>query len=132
MWRRFSVGFGAAAVLALGAAPAAAAPSPPPDGQYVDGAGHGRPGGGHALQTARFYADRLRGDPVYVTGNAPDLIPQDAAAQIKGIIGGLGVPVYVVVALSPAAVDAPESLVPLIHDQLGRPGIYIVAGPRGG
>jgi hypothetical protein len=75
-------------------------------------------------------AAELRRDPVYVTDHAPRALPADAAERIKKAVGRLGVPTYV--AVTPAMlVDryGTEDLVPLLHDGLGRPGLYIVADP---
>ncbi|GAA4227348.1 hypothetical protein GCM10022254_14820 [Actinomadura meridiana] len=75
-------------------------------------------------------AAELGRDPVYVTDHAPRALPPDASAQIKKAIGRLGVPTYV--AVTPTYLvdgyDA-EDLVPLLHDSVGRPGLYIVVDP---
>ncbi|MFA1551178.1 hypothetical protein [Actinomadura chokoriensis] len=72
----------------------------------------------------------LRRDPVYVTDHAPRAVPEDAAQRIKKAVARLGVPAYV--AVTPARLAdgyGTEDLVPLLHDDLGRPGVYIVADP---
>ncbi|MCW2916754.1 MAG: hypothetical protein JWN52_4822 [Actinomycetia bacterium] len=83
---------------------------------------------------ADFLAAQLRKDPVYVTDNAPERLPPGTAARIKASVSRLGVPVYLVVALmnlSRTDADQADTLVPLLHDRLGKDGIYIVAGPDG-
>ncbi|GAA1815865.1 hypothetical protein GCM10009735_57070 [Actinomadura chokoriensis] len=75
-------------------------------------------------------AAELRRDPVYVTDHAPRALPEDAADRIRKAVARLGVPVYV--AVTPAMLVerySTEDLVPLIHDSLNRPGLYIVADP---
>ena len=75
-------------------------------------------------------AAELRRDPVYVTDHAPRALSADAAARIKKAVARLGVRTYV--AVTPTLlVDryGTEELVPLLHDALGRPGVYIVADP---
>ncbi|MER7546896.1 hypothetical protein ABTW95_28210 [Spirillospora sp. NPDC127506] len=75
-------------------------------------------------------AAELRRDPVYVTDHAPRALPADAADRIRKAVTRLGVPAYV--AVTPTMlVDrySSEDLVPLLHDSLGRPGVYIVADP---
>ncbi|MFG2019914.1 hypothetical protein [Actinomadura geliboluensis] len=75
-------------------------------------------------------AAELRRDPVYVTDHAPRALPPDAAQRIKKAVARLGVPVYT--AVTPAyLVDrySTDDLVPLLHDSLGEPGVYIVADP---
>ncbi|MFB4309909.1 hypothetical protein [Actinomadura sp. GTD37] len=72
----------------------------------------------------------LRRDPVYVTDHAPRALPEDAAQRIRRAVARLGVPAYV--AVTPARLAdgyGTEDLVPLLHDGLGRPGVYIVADP---
>ncbi|MFA1537522.1 hypothetical protein [Actinomadura monticuli] len=72
----------------------------------------------------------LRRDPVYVTDHAPRALPADAAGRIKKAVARLGVPAYVAVTPTVLADGyGTEDLVPLLHDDLGRPGVYIVADP---
>lgn len=94
------------------------------------------PAAGAALERAKpvsridHLTAELRRDPVYVTDHAPRALPEDAARRIKKAVARLGVPVYV--AVTPATlVDryGAEDLVPLLHDSLNRPGVYIVADP---
>ncbi|MFF0517113.1 hypothetical protein ACFYTC_00280 [Actinomadura nitritigenes] len=81
----------------------------------------------------------LERDPVYVTDQVPRLLPPGTAGKIKTLVGRLGVPVYVVVTL-PARhrdddTDAPsdlEAMVPVLHDRLGKDGVYLVTDPSGG
>lgn len=83
---------------------------------------------------ADFLAAQLRKDPVYVTDNAPERLPPGTAARIKASVSRLGVPVYLVVALmnlSRTDADQADTLVPLLHDRLGKDGIYIVVGLDG-
>ncbi|WP_165965487.1 hypothetical protein [Actinomadura bangladeshensis] len=75
-------------------------------------------------------AAELRRDPVYVTDHAPRALPADAADRIRKAVARLRVPVYV--AVTPTALVEryyAEDLVPLLHDRLNRPGLYIVADP---
>ncbi|QKW36646.1 hypothetical protein HUT06_23630 [Actinomadura sp. NAK00032] len=75
-------------------------------------------------------AAELRRDPVYVTDHAPRALPPDAAQRIRKAVARLGVPVFV--AVTPTyLVDrySTDDLVPLLHDSLGKPGVYIVADP---
>lgn len=83
--------------------------------------------------------DALRRDPVYVTDQVPRLLPPGTAGKIKALVGRLGVPVYVVVTLparyreddSQAPSDL-EAMVPVLHDRLGKDGVYLVVDPGGG
>jgi hypothetical protein len=75
-------------------------------------------------------AAELRRDPVYVTDHAPRALPPDAAQRIRKAVARLRVPVYT--AVTPAYLadgHSTEDLVPLLHDSLNRPGVYIVADP---
>jgi hypothetical protein len=77
-----------------------------------------------------FLVAELRRDPVYVTDHAPRVVTPDTAAKIKKAIARLGVPTYV--AVTPAYLADgydTDDLVPLLHDGLGRPGVYIVVDP---
>ncbi len=83
-----------------------------------------------------YLAAQLERDPVYVTDQVPrELVPATAAAQIKSAVAPLGVPVYVAVTL-PLNLDGAhdrdaDTLLPLLHDRIGKPGIYIVVSPGG-
>ncbi|MEU5988866.1 hypothetical protein ABZ806_07810 [Spirillospora sp. NPDC047418] len=75
-------------------------------------------------------AAELRRDPVYVTDHAPRALPADAADRIRKAVARLGTPVYV--AVTPTSLVeryTAQDLVPLVHDSLNRPGLYIVADP---
>ncbi|GAA2169257.1 hypothetical protein [Actinomadura napierensis] len=81
---------------------------------------------------------QLKRDPVYVTDQVPRLLPPGTAGKIKALVGRLGVPAYVVVTLPSRVRDdgteAPsdlESLVPVLHDRLGKDGVYLVVDPSG-
>ncbi|MFC0040913.1 hypothetical protein [Actinomadura rayongensis] len=83
-------------------------------------------------------ADRLaalwRRDPVQVTDHAPRALPADAATRIRAAVARLREPVYVAVEPPlPGRVDAAD-LLPLVHDRLGRDGVYLIVsvdGPLG-
>jgi hypothetical protein len=82
------------------------------------------------LSRVDHLAAELRRDPVYVTDHAPRALPADAAARIRRAVARLGVPVYV--AVTPTHLVEryfAEDLVPLIHDRVNRPGLYVVADP---
>jgi hypothetical protein len=80
----------------------------------------------------------LKRDPVYVTDQVPRLLPPGTAGKIKALVGRLGVPVYVVVTLPVRHRDdteAPsdlEAMVPVLHDRLGKDGVYLVVDPSVG
>jgi hypothetical protein len=107
------------------AAPAAAGPVRPPKPP--------------AVQTRiGFITAQLKRDPVYVTDQVPRMLPPGTAGKIKALVGRLGEPAYVVVTPPSRHRDddtqAPsdlESLVPVLHDRLGKDGVYIVVDPSG-
>ncbi|MWA00300.1 hypothetical protein F8568_007925 [Actinomadura sp. LD22] len=85
-----------------------------------------------------FITAQLKRDPVYVTDQVPRSLPPGTAGRIKALVARLGVPTYVVVTLRPRPLDddsrAPdelESLVPVLHDRLGKDGVYLVTDPSG-
>ncbi|MDL4820218.1 hypothetical protein [Actinomadura opuntiae] len=92
-----------------------------------------------AVQTRIGYiTSQLKRDPVYVTDQVPRVLPPGTAGKIKALVGRLGVPVYVVVTLPSRLrnddTEAPsdlESLVPVLHDRLGKDGVYLVVDPSG-
>jgi hypothetical protein len=92
-----------------------------------------------AVQTrVGFITAQLKRDPVYVTDQVPRMLPPGTAGKIKALVGRLGVPTYVVVTLPSRLRDddteAPsdlESLVPVLHDRLGKDGVYLVTDPSG-
>ncbi|MBO2462470.1 hypothetical protein [Actinomadura violacea] len=102
-------------------------------------AGPVRPTGPPAAQTRiGAIVAQLKRDHVYVTDQVPRALPPSTAGEIKALVGRLQVPTYVVVT-SPARrsdddTHAPsdlESLVPVLHDRLGKDGVYMVVDPRG-
>ncbi|MFF5263903.1 hypothetical protein ACFY4C_33675 [Actinomadura viridis] len=97
----------------------------------VAGTAHAAPAPGRADLLAR----RLASDPVQVTDHEPRALPGDTAAQIRALVGRLGVPVYVVVGptMLPRSESAgPGELIPLLHDRLRKNGVYIVTDADGG
>lgn len=120
-----------AAVPLVAAAPAGAARTPP--SASPAGPSHVRAvayaGGGGDVR-ADYIAARLRRDPVYVTDEAPRLLGPSTAARIKADVARLGEPVYVVVALTMPG-DDPDALLPLLHDRLGKDGLYLFVPPGG-
>jgi hypothetical protein len=86
-----------------------------------------------------YLVAQLKHDPVYVTDQVPRALPPGTDRRIKAIVGRLGVPVYVVVTLSAGLhrnddPDAPldlETLVPVLHDRLGKDGVYMARDPSG-
>jgi hypothetical protein len=98
---------------------AAAAPEPP---------GRTAPPG-----RADVLAERLARDPVQITDHALREVRPGDAARFKAVLSRLGVPVYLVVEPDslPRIEDSARNLIPLLHDRLGKDGIYIVTDPSG-
>jgi hypothetical protein len=84
---------------------------------------------------ADYIAAQLARDPVFITDEAPrDLKPQDAV-RIRAAIARMPVPTYAAVV---ADIDGdqdpqgpPDRLIALLHDKLGRNGVYVVVPSTG-
>lgn len=79
---------------------------------------------------ADYIAAQLNRDPVYITDSAPREITPDRAARIRAAIHRMPVPTYAAVVFP---VDEeqdpqgpPDRLIALLHDKLGRAGVYLV------
>ena len=111
----------AAATLTVPAT-AYAAPTPVPTPSVITRADH--------------IAGHLARDPVFITDAAPrDISPRDAA-RIRAAIRRMPVPTYAAVIAD--VVDeqrdpqgSPERLIALLHDELGRNGVYLVVPSSG-
>ncbi|MFF9570095.1 hypothetical protein [Streptomyces sp. NPDC014685] len=75
-----------------------------------------------ATQSERL-AEELRKDPVYVSADRPRRLPRSLAPKIAALAGRTGVPTYV---LALPAGDA--TLLALVHDRLGKDGLYVLIG----
>lgn len=94
-----------------------------------------RPRTSPVVTQADYVAARLARDPVFVTDQVPHEVTAADAVKIKAAIARMPVPTYVAVV---PEIDAqsdpqgtPERLIALLHDRLGRDGVYIIA-PAGG
>lgn len=84
---------------------------------------------------ADYIAGQLGRDPVFITDEAPrDITPADAA-RIRAAIRRMPVPTYAaVVAETDEQRDPqgpPDRLIALLHDKLGRNGVYLVVPSSG-
>jgi hypothetical protein len=84
---------------------------------------------------AHYIAGQLARDPVFITDAAPrDITPKDAQ-RIRSAITRMPVPTYAaVVAETDAQRDPrgpPDRLIALLHDKLGRDGVYLVVPSSG-
>jgi hypothetical protein len=84
---------------------------------------------------ADYIAGQLAHDPVFITDAAPrDITPKDAQ-RIRAAIKRMPVPTYAaVVAETDGQHDpqgAPDRLIALLHDKLGRDGVYLVVPSSG-
>jgi hypothetical protein len=84
---------------------------------------------------ADYIAGQLAHDPVYITDAAPrDITPEDAQ-RIRAAVKHMPVPTYAaVVAETDTQRDpqgSPERLIALLHDKLGRNGVYLVVSSSG-
>ncbi len=109
-----------AAALACVAAPAGALP---------------RPTATPVVTRVDYIAEHLARDPVYISDDVPrDVTPADAA-KIRASVKLMTVPTYVaVVAESDPEKDPqgdPKRLIALLHDKLGRKGVYVVVPSNG-
>ncbi|MCD0447997.1 hypothetical protein LO762_02120 [Actinocorallia sp. API 0066] len=83
---------------------------------------------------ADLVAEALAKDPVQITDHAPRAVEPDAKARIVSALEPLGVPYYVVVVPSGLFFEGhqrPRELVPILHDRLGKDGVYLVTDTSG-
>ncbi|MCK1796624.1 hypothetical protein MTQ01_11485 [Streptomyces sp. XM4193] len=122
--------------LALGtptasAAPAAvAAPAAPAASTAAQDDGYWEPTWRERAQ-AEFYAERLRESPVYITDQAPRVMPRSAAPDFRAQAKRTGVPTYVLV-LPYEVVTVEQRLLRAIHEELGEDGMYVLVEADGG
>ncbi|MFJ1752833.1 hypothetical protein [Kitasatospora sp. NPDC088134] len=125
------------ALLLTGTGPAAAAdPSIPPTASAAPTAGAAPTAAGAASGAGRLadsapqaerLAAELRRDPVWISPDIPRQVPRSLAPQFAALAARTGVPTYVLV-----LPDADASLLALVHDQLGRDGLYVLVQKYGG
>lgn len=111
-------------LLALATA-AALALAPLPPAFATDGGSPGR------SRTALF-TEALRQDPVFVSPSLVRIAPAGEIAALRREVEAMAVPTYVVIA--PVIPSEPESYPDrpaLLHDRLGRDGIYVVGSQTG-
>ncbi|MGW1193438.1 hypothetical protein [Streptomyces sp. NPDC002559] len=75
-----------------------------------------------ATQSGRL-AEELRKDPVYVSADRPRRLPRSLAPKIAALAGRTGVPTYVL-----ALPTGDATLLALVHDRLGKDGLYVLIG----
>jgi hypothetical protein len=71
--------------------------------------------------------DHLRTDPTFITDQVPRLLTPSVVANVRAIIAQMPVPTYLMVVNSSTSTD----LVPIVHDRLGRDGVYVALTPDG-
>jgi hypothetical protein len=108
-----------------------------PHASPLPSAGHGTR---HAtdppvVTRADFIAAQLARDPVFITDDAPRDITPVQADRIRAALRRMPVPTYAaVVADADQGKDpqgGPEQLIALLHDKLGRSGVYLVVPSSG-
>jgi hypothetical protein len=84
---------------------------------------------------ADYIAGQLARDPVFITDEAPRDVTSDEAARIRAAVHRMPVPTYAaVVADTDDQQDpqgSPDRLIALLHDKLGRDGVYVVIPSSG-
>jgi hypothetical protein len=89
----------------------------------------------HVTTKVDYIAGQLQHDPVFITDEAPRDITAQDAVRIRAAVRAMPVPTYVaVVAVTDAEADpqsSPERLIALLHDRLGRNGVYLVLPSNG-
>jgi hypothetical protein len=84
---------------------------------------------------ADYIAEQLARDPVFITDEAPRDVTSDEATRIRAAIHRMPVPTYAaVVAETDEQRDpqgSPDRLIALLHDKLGRTGVYLVIPSSG-
>ncbi|MGW2183074.1 hypothetical protein ACWCXX_34455 [Streptomyces sp. NPDC001732] len=84
--------------------------------------GPDRPAADGATQSERL-AEELRKNPVYVSADRPRRLPRSLAPDIAALAGRTGVPTYVL-----ALPSGDATLLALVHDRLGKDGLYVLIG----
>ncbi|MGI5427815.1 hypothetical protein [Streptomyces sp. CA-179760] len=79
---------------------------------------------------AAYLADRLRENPVHVTDQLPREIPRSTAPDFARLAKKTGVPTYVLVLPSQSSTDA-RQLLGVVHDRLGRDGLFVLVDENG-
>jgi hypothetical protein len=93
-----------------------------------------RPEASPIVTRADYIAGLLARDPVFVTDDAPRDITPAEAVRIKAAVHRMPVPTYAAVVTEAGADDpqgAPERLIALLHDRLGRDGVYLIVPSNG-
>lgn len=89
----------------------------------------------HVTTKVDYIVGQMQHDPVFITDEAPRDITAQDAVHIRAAVRNMPVPTYVaVVAVTDEEEDpqsAPERLIALLHDRLGRNGIYLVLPSNG-
>ncbi|NBE51487.1 hypothetical protein [Streptomyces boluensis] len=80
---------------------------------------------------AAYFAERLRASPVYVTDQAPRVMPRSAWPAFLEQAQRTGVPTYVLVLPYAATVDRDE-LLTAVREKLDRKGLYVLLDADGG
>jgi hypothetical protein len=84
---------------------------------------------------ADYIAGQLAHDPVFITDAAPRDITPAEAVRIRAAIKRMPVPTYAAVVTETDQErdpqGAPDRLIALLHDKLGRNGVYVVVPPSG-
>jgi hypothetical protein len=91
------------------------------------------PAGDGVITRAEYIAGRLARDPVFISDQVPREIGPEDAARIRAAVGRMPVPTFLTVA--PHVDGDPdrseERLIALLHDRLGRDGVYVVTDETG-
>jgi hypothetical protein len=84
---------------------------------------------------ADYVAARLARDPVFITDLAPRAITARDAARVRAAVKRMPVPTYLAVVSDTTVQNdpqgTPDRLIALLHDKLGRGGVYLVVPPNG-
>lgn len=71
--------------------------------------------------------DHLRTDPYFFTDQVPRLLTPSVIANVRAITARMPVPTYLMVVYGTSS----SNLVPIVHDRLGRDGVYVAVTPDG-
>lgn len=80
---------------------------------------------GDVRPAAAYLAEQLRRDPVYVSDQAPRVLPRSVRPALKKIMKRADHPVYVIAGSFGGDLD----LLAAVHRELGRDGVYVQLGP---
>ncbi|MBU7598310.1 hypothetical protein JGS22_011960 [Streptomyces sp. P38-E01] len=116
--------------LALGTSAASAAVAAPAAPSSAQDDGYWEPTWRERAQ-AEFYAERLRESPVYLTDQAPRVMPRSAAPDFRAQAKRTGVPTYVLV-LPYEVVTIEQRLLRAVQRELGEDGMYVLVEADGG